>query len=409
MPPNGTRPATRDQGLSTDAFFEDERVPAHMTPGPAINPSTGVPFNLYDAPIKIDYWVTHRTRLLNPLQDASIAVQPEDHPQEDGGYSVSASAGMTIFGTATTERPVTLFCGPGAELNRHGLRAAFDDDGKSVLVTIPGKEQGNLFGYGVTQAQLVALFKAAGIIGTPRVKVIAGFSTGYRGCNGIINNSKSTQATPPKGTPTGSQPGTGLDLTGVTRVIYFDAFYRADQPKPGFNTNRALTAIHAETGGTCEVVIYDVTTGGTPSPLAAVVPQGMPTRHIKIKNSLAHYNALILARVVDMAIKDGFTDDAEVKKFGGQAVLDVIAAGLPKRRTVASQAGTGKGTTDVTSWTTATLAAAASAKGQVLTEKLISPQQLMGWPCTDRAGNPSFAEMQHDAHLFEFGWEYLVP
>ena len=120
MPPNGTRPATRDQGLSTDAFFEDERVPAHMTPGPAINPSTGVPFNLYDAPIKIDYWVTHRTRLLNPLQDASIAVQPEDHPQEDGGYSVSASAGMKACGSpekrivaaSITSCPRAVLCDP---------------------------------------------------------------------------------------------------------------------------------------------------------------------------------------------------------------------------------------------------------------------------------------------------------
>ena len=29
---------------------------------------------------------------------------------------------MTLYGTATTQRPVALFCGPGNELNRHGLR-----------------------------------------------------------------------------------------------------------------------------------------------------------------------------------------------------------------------------------------------------------------------------------------------
>jgi hypothetical protein len=407
----GTRPATRDNGLATDAYFAEERAQVHMTLGGiALNPATGVQFNMFDVKTPIRAWKTFRTTLLNPLQDPAIALRQEDFAQMAGGYSIFMPPGFDVFGSPTTEIPVALFAGPGAELNRHGLRTAFERDGKAVLVTLPGRESAPRFGYGITQAQLVGLFASVGILGVPRVRVLAGFSTGYRGVNGIINNTKSVKV-PPAAMATGVNPGTGLDLSGVTKVIYFDAFYAADEPRSGkalgFNTNRALTAIHAETGGTAELIIYDVTGGGTPNPLAATIPKGMPTRHLKVKSSLAHYTALVLSRVVDMAIQDGFTDAAEVTKFGGKPVLDLITAGLPPRGTVGSEVGSG--TVNVTNWTTQALANAAAATGQKLVEKLISPQQLMGWPTVDNAGKPSFGEFQHDAHLFEFCWEHLVP
>ncbi len=407
----GTRPATRDHGLATDAFFAEERAQDHtIIGGNALNTATGVQFNKFDVAKPFRAFKTVRTTLLNPLQDPAIALRQEDSAQRSSEYSIFMPTGLDIFGTPTTEVPVALFAGPGSELNRHGLRSAFERNGKAVLVTLPGRESAPRFGYGITQAQLVGLFSAAGIIGVPRVRVIAGFSTGYRGVNGIINNTKSVK-TPPAAMATGTNPGTGLDLSGVTKVIYYDAFYAADEPRTGtalgFNTNRALKAIHAETGGATELIIYDVTFGGTPTPLAAVIPTGMPTRRLNIKASIAQYSALVLARIVDMAIQDGFTDNAEVKRFGGQPVLDLIAAGLPSRGTVGAEVGSGA--TNVTSWTTQKLASAAAVTGQTLTEKLISPQQLMGWPTVDRAGKPSFAEFQHDAHLFEFCWEHLVP
>lgn len=402
-------PLPRD--ITEDAFFEEERASSPITAGPIKNPTTHVTRNMFDAGTTIDAWFARRIDFLNPLQDPAIALRLENWPQEQNTFKVFAPAAMTIFGDSTTERPVTLFIGPGEEMNRHGLRSAFYRDGKSVLVAIPGKETGNVFGFGISQEQLVSIFAQVGIIGVPRVKIIAGFSTGYRGANGIINNTKSVRVPAAANTPTGSNPGLGLDLSQVQKLIYYDAFYQADEPKDGavsgFNTNRALKAIHSETKGMCELVIYDVTGGGTPNPLAAVIPTGMPQRHIKVKPFIAQYNALILARVIDMAIKDGYTTATEVKSFGGAAVMALIDAGLPARGTVGAQAGSGA--TDVTSWTTLAMAQPASAKGQVLVEKLISPQKLLGWACVDRLGKPSFAEMQHDAHLFEFCWEHLVP
>ncbi|HEX8110671.1 MAG TPA: hypothetical protein VF516_23225 [Kofleriaceae bacterium] len=393
---------TAPRDIGKDAFFEEERIKAHMiVGGNPIDPATGATLNQYDAPLVIHAWKTHRTDLPNPLQDGSIALQLEPGGSIfTGQYTIFRPAGLDIGSTATEEIPVALFGGPGAELNRHGLRAAFDRNGKAVLVTLPGRESSPHFGYGITQAQLVALFRAVGLLGVPRIRVLAGFSTGYRALNGIINNTKSKRTTAPAGTPTGVNPGTGLDLTGVRKVIYFDAFYRGDEPAPGKNTERALKAIHAETGGSARLVIYEVTGGGTPSPLAATPPAGMPLTHINVKPSIEKFTALTLCRVIDMAIKDGYTDPAGVTKVGGKPVLDLLPK-LPTRGTVGSAPGSG--TTDVTSWCTAAEARAAAAVGPKLITGLIQPNKLVGW------APPNIAEFQHDAHLFEFSWEHLVP
>lgn len=395
-----TPTAARD--ITKDAFFEEERVRAHMIAGGnPINPATGVTLNKYDVPLVIHAWKTHRTQLPNPLQDSTIALQLE--PGKSiflNEYTIFRPAGLDIGGTAKEEVPVAIYAGPGAELNRHGLRAAFDRNGKAVLVTLPGRESSPRFGFGITQAQLVALFRAVGLAGIPRVRVLAGFSTGYRAVNGIINNTKSKRATPPAGTPTGTTPGTGLDLTGVRKVIYFDAFYNGSEPAPGNNTARALKAIHAETGGSARLVIYEVTSGGTPSPLVPARPTGMPVTHINVKPSIQKFTALALCRVIDMAIKDEYTDAAGVTKHGGKPVLDLIPK-LPKRGTVGSAAGSGA--TNVTSWCTDGEAKAAAAAGSKLLTGLIQPHKLVGW------APPAIGEFQHDSHLFEFSWEHLVP
>jgi len=393
---------TAPRDISKDAFFEEERIRAQIiVGGNPINPATGVAINKYDAPLVIHAWKTHRTDLPNPLQDSSIALQ-----LEPGGkifssqYTIFRPAGLDIGGTATEEVPVAIYAGPGAELNRHGLRAAFDRNGKAVLVTLPGREDSPLFGFGITQAQLVSLLRAVGLPGVPRVRVLAGFSTGYRAVNGIINNTKSKRATPPAGTPTGSKPGTGLDLTGVRKIIYFDAFYRGDEPAPGKNTERALKAIHAETGGSARLVIYEVTSAGTPSPLRAARPTGMPVTHLNIKPSIEKFTALALCRVIDMAIKDEYTDAAGVTRHGGKPVLDLLPK-LPARGTVGSASGLGA--TNVTSWCTDAEAKAAAAAGPKLLTGLINPHGLVGW------APGGIGAFQHDCHLFEFSWEHLVP
>jgi hypothetical protein len=416
----GTRPTTRDLGLDTDAYFAEERAQLTTATGAiAKNTQSGGVLNKFDFPLPSQAWKTVRTTFVNPLQDPSIALRPEQGPPQPSTYAIFRPSGLAGGGNPTDEVPVTLFVGPGRELNRHGLRSAFEANGKAALVALPGKESSPKFGFGITQAQLVSLFAQAGIVGVPRVRVIAGFSTGYRGVNGIINNTKSVR-TPPAAMATGANPGTGLDLSGVTKVIYYDAFYQADDPGPapkvsGLNTNRALTAILAEAGSAVELILYDVTSGGTAHPLQAKIPAGMVTRQLQIKPAIVRYNALILARLIDVAIQDGFTDAAEVAKFGGQAVLDLIDAGLPSRGTVGSAPGSGA--TDVTSWQTTSKPKStgartllASAAAQRLAQTVIGPHQLMGWSLIPGgATTPQFSELQHDAHLFEFAWEHLVP
>lgn len=394
---------TAPRSIMLDAFFEEERVKAHMIRGGnPLNPSTGCTLNQYDAPIVLHAWKTHREDLANPLHNSSIALQlePGASVTDKRQYTIFMPPALDIYGTATREVPVAIYAGPGAELNRHGLRAAFNKNGNAVLVTLPGREDSPRFGFGITQAQLVALFRAVGIIGVPRVRVLAGFSTGYRSVNGIINNTKSKRTPPAADMPTGSNPGLGLDLTGVRKVIYFDAFYRGDEPLPGNNTARALKAIHSETNGGATLVIYEVTGGGTPSPLAAAIPTGMPKLHLNVKPAIAKFTALVLTRIVDMAIKDEYTTVAGVTALGGKPVLD-LRAKLPARGTVGSVSGSGA--TNVTSWCTDTEANAATAVGTRLVDGLIRPKGLMGWAV------PDLGELQHDAHLFEFCWEHLVP
>ena len=63
----------------------------------------------------------------------------------------------------------------------------------------------------------------------------------------------------------------------------------------------------------------------------------------------------------------------------------------------------GSGATNVTSWCTDAEAIAAWRVGTRLVDGLIKPKELMGWSV------PTIGELQHDAHLFEFCWEHLVP
>jgi hypothetical protein len=399
----GTRPSPRN--LLSDAFFDEERAVAHMSKnGVAKNPRTGCFLNFYD--VNIAAGTTVRQDLLNPLHDATITLQPEAGTSKPRIFAIFAPASLVaVPGKPTDEVETAIFVGPGLELNRHGLRHAFQNGLSKVLIALPGVERVTpMYGFGITQAQLQGLFTAAGVVGVPRIRVLAGFSTGYRGVNGIINNTKSSQNPAAAGTATGTNPGLGLDLSGVRKVICFDAFYRGDDPKPGKNLTRALAAIHAETGGAAELIVYDVTGAGTPNlsgASAPTVPAGMTLSHRDVKSHTNKMMALILARVLDNGIKDNFTDDAEVKKQGGQAVLDLIKNHLVPRGTVGSRPGSG--TVQVSNWAPDKLCNDARTAGFALLHNIIGKHKLMGWK------PPDLFEMLHDGHLFELSWEELVP
>lgn len=414
MPPATTRPQSRS--LERDAFFDDEWASsATAQGGVAMDAATGCHFNKFDVALAASRAAA--LQFPNPLQDPKIALQLEQGTQAPGNYQIFVPTGLGGVPPEPGEViPVTLYAGPGAEFCRHGLRTFFDATTKQVLVGMPGTEP-TTHGFGITKAQVDQLFSAVGLAGASwQITVLVAFSTGYQGIQGTINNTKSAATPAPAGTPTGSNPGLGLDLSGVKKLVYMDCLYRGDQPKPGHNTDRALTALHAFTGGACKVIVYEVTDGGTPRDggnLRANFPKGMSMTLLNLKPLTNQLIALILARRIDNGIKDGFTNQAEVKAAGGQPVLDLIASNLPKTRSIASSAATGSVT--LANWAPAAKCNQAAAVADTLRKKiLVGPEllpsrtpprfanELMGW------APPAVGEALHDGFMSEFGWEHMA-
>ncbi len=221
--------------------------------------------------------------------------------------------------------------------------------------------------------------------------------------------------------PSGAPTGLGLDLSGVRKLVVMDCLYRGDQPKPGKNTDRALASLHTFTGGACQAIVYEVTTGGTPRDsgnLRANFPSGMSMTLLNLKPLTNQLVALILARRIANGIKDGFTSDAEVQSVGGQPVLDLIKNNLPATRSIASSAATGS--TNLANWApTATCNQVAAVADTLRTRILLgaelkpppgqpAPKQkrfaneLMGW------APPAIGEALHDGFMSEFGWEHMT-
>lgn len=409
MPPAVTRPQPRS--LETDAFFDDEwAASATAKNGIAMNPATGCHFNMFDVAVAASRSAARS--LPNPLQDPSIALQLEPGAQATEDYRIFVPTGLGGIPPGPGEVvPVTLYAGPGSEFCRHGLRTFFNATTKQVLVGMPGTEP-TTFGFGITKAQIDQLFTAVGLPGTTwQITVLVAFSTGYQGINGTINNTR--PATTP--TPAGSPPGLGLDLSGVQKLVFMDCLYRGDKPTPGRNTDRALASLHKMTGGACQAIVYEVTSGGTPRDsgnLRANFPSGMSMTLLNLKPLTNQLVALILARRIANGIKDGFTNDAEVRAAGGQPVLDLIKNNLPATRGIASSAATGS--TTLANWApTATCnqiaVVAETLRKKILLGAQIKPppderfaNELMGW------APPAIGEALHDGFMSEFGWEHMT-
>jgi hypothetical protein len=400
--------------LEKDAFFDDEWASTALAKnGIAMNPVTGCHFNKFDVSVALAR--TTQVSLPNPLQNPAIALQLEPGGQQTGGYGIFVPSALAALPPSPGEIvPVTLYAGPGIEFCRHGLRTFFERTTNQVLIGMPGTEP-TTFGFGLTTAQIDGLFTAIGLPGVNwQITVLVGFSTGYQGINGTINNTKSALTPAPAGTPTGVNPGLGLDLSRVKKLVFMDCLYRGDNPKPGHNTQRALTALTAFTGGSYQVIIYEVTEpGGTPrdgGKLRVNFPSGMNVTLLNLKPLTNQLKALILARRIDNGIKDGFTNELQVRSLGGQPVLDLIKFNLPGTRSVASSPATG--TLTLANWAPASLCNNAAAVAEKLRDAiLVGPQisqkpkrfanELMGW------APPSMGEALHDGFMSEFGWEHM--
>src|SRR5262249_24425031 len=155
-------------------------------------------------------------------------------------------------------------------------------------ITIPGiepdRKAGILkpWGIGITSEQIANLLKAAGSSATPEVRIIACFSTGYRGMNGTINNKL-------------------VALDKVERLVFYDALYEGTEPTPpkgsSSNTRRAIDAVQGATKNKVEIVAYAVTDGGTPANPSGRRLVSLPEYSvIDLKRKAIGLQALIWAR-----------------------------------------------------------------------------------------------------------------
>jgi hypothetical protein len=381
--------------------------------------------------------VTATLSLKNPLNDPAIATTltqlinrvntgaptpvatPERFNQEDDYHIFIPKKLATDFANSPAgSKPkarVSLFFGVGPEMTLFRLREFFADTTNSVLIGIPGIEQGpgwpgvfTAFGIGISTDMIKQLFVTADLPMIDfSVEVMAGYSTGYRGLNLTIINEL-------------------VDLSKLSRVIYFDAWYHHDDhplaPSPSvFRAKNTQWAIGTALGKSpaAKIVIYAFThPGGVPRsnpsenqnlenpPKEAVAPliTKFPTNIVfidfefkfKTKTAIAdQLEKICLARLIQLGLGSKFQPSAVA------ATLMALVSALTPRGSFGTF-GFG-GFTDLYAWITAQ-ATQISGFGITQAMTMVTTHQLLGdW--TD----PSHYEMRHRMFVLELGKEPLLP
>jgi hypothetical protein len=311
---------------------------------------------------------------------------------------------------------VSLFYGVEPEINLFGLCSFFENEEDAVPITVPGIElwtgYGTVpWGIGITDAMIRSLFDQVGLQNTTfRVSSMAGYSTGYRGVNLTVINKL-------------------VDLSALQRLVYFDAFYRHDDRPLAArgsayfrnNTRWAVDTAIAASGQT-QVVIYGVTTGGTPRQASGNEPRAPLEQMVKDhpgritfvdlefprdkKPALTdHLERICLARLVQGGIDD-YLQEAAVPAD----ILGLVKA-LPARGTFGTFGR--PGFTDLYAWVQ-------SAPGKDLLARFPDSQArslvarfrlLNGWTATTSSGSPvlRWYEMRHREFVQEIGKEAILP
>jgi hypothetical protein len=402
--------APQARSLSKDAFYDDEWAVAPAFPNPR-----NVHFNRFTALTAagaVEQTVlTSRPNPLDPRVTTTLVAPeliPAGRPPSPGdlywvfvpdGYKAAVAAALAN-GQVPPTACVSVLFGVGFEMNRHGLRSFFAARANRILIEVGGVESvpeaSGPWGIGITDALIADLLTAALGTAVPvTLDVLAAYSTGYRGLNGTVNNGLVT-------------------LTRLSKLIFFDCLYRADTPKAAsgaimpptrpagapagsaFNTWRAVqtvTAAHAA----CRVIVYEVTPGGTPTDDRGTLRVEIPSATIvKLKPLNVELKTIILARLMDNGIKDGYFTDRQVP-----AGLRAIIPLLPVRGTLMSDAApTVAGS--IGAWAAHNAAAVRAAVGGfAVAMELARKHRLLGWPTPP-------TEFGHDGFLPEFGWEHLA-
>jgi hypothetical protein len=395
-------PSPRD-GDRDEAFFNDEAGTTRTPEGLRENRFVHVGQN------KSDYYANPLAPGLVDVPEAAPVPRP-DEPPEERSYTLYVPPGVES-GVGVVH--ISLLFGVGLEVVRHGLRTFFEHSPNTVLLLVPGIEgESPNWGVGINKSIIDGLFAIAGLGSRAwMITTIACFSTGHRGFNGTINNTLGRVA---KGSLIPPKLTTGLALSNVTMVIFYDCLYRGDNPAPGGNTQNALRAMESATGGRARFVMYEATEGGTPRqagqlrvPIQTIVPADRLSI-INLKPRGAKHNALAYARMFDAAIQDNYlTLDA-----APLVIRDLLASPLPARGTVASQSPlapfreTPPGAITLDAWAAKVSSAVSRLQGQAeaLRAKYIANPSMkwMGW------APPAVGEITHDSFMSEYGWEFLA-
>ena len=431
--------ASGDRHLTFDSFYSDDRgtlvaKAAHprKTFYNRFNHFKAAPHS--DATIQV---ATGQLDLTNPLNSAAVStVLPQkfdDLGTDDEGVRVHFDECRPYFifvpakvrEADTKAAPdkkatanVSLFYGVEPEINLFGLCSFFENADDAVLITVPGIELWSGYGkvpwgIGITDDIIRSLFDHVGLQNTTfRVLSIAGYSTGYRGVNLTVINKL-------------------VNLSALRRLVYFDAFFHHDDhPRAATgsahfrnNTRWAVNTAIAASGQT-QVVIYGVTTGGTPRQASGNEPRAPLKQMVKDHPGriafidlefprdkkpalMDHLERICLARMVQGGIDDYFQEAAVPA-----AVLDLVKA-LPARGTFSTFGRAGF--TDLYAWVK-------SAPGKDLLARFSDSQArhlvakfrlLNGWTDTDTTapGSPKLRwyEMRHREFVQEIGKEAILP
>lgn|ERR1017187_2870653 len=400
---------------------------------PAPGPATAVKAAPPPPPPQVRSEVTRTDSYDNPLNDASLATTltqvyaaaistPETFAAKRNYYIYVPQKLATDFANAPAgSKPkarVSLFFGVGPEITLFHLREFFSNESNSVLITIPGVESGwtgifSAFGCGVSTNIINKLMTLANLSGIDiSIEVMAGYSTGYRGLNQTVINQL-------------------VDLSNLTRMIYFDAWYHHDDhplapaASPYFkkNTRWAIDTALAKSPN-ASIVIYAFThPGGVPrsnpsqanqniadppnepiAPLISTYPTNIQFIDFEFQfNSKPHIDdqleKICLARLIQMGIGGQFQQSAVA------APLLTLINALPDRGSFGTLGLTGF--TDLYGWV-ASHSSELSGFGITQSMAMVVANKLLSTPDVDWT-TISHYEMRHRMFVLELGKEPLLP
>jgi hypothetical protein len=373
-----------------------------------------------------------RPNVLKPFTSTGTA-SPDPLDAVERTTAASATLAETHYSLYLPTIPVvgkqlkiSLLYAVGSELNRRGLRRFFRGAANTAAIVGSGIERGwagtggTAWAKSIDRAQVNALIKDAlkqidsffdaskkldltdSFKDKWTIEILAGYSTGYHGV--VATTVYSLDPPHPKGKPA---PVTlDLPLTGVRRVIFYDCMYRRDSARAGVQMADALRILMAKTSA--RICVYRMSSGGNTD--AAVAHARSLGKRVTVIDKLAaamNFRMLYFARMLKDAVADGYFTDGVVPDG-----FTALVSAVPARGTIASDAlvltdtdasATRTSATTIDKFAKDHAADIASAqKQQSRAHELILWYSLAGW-------NPALGEMDHDGHLAELGWEYLVP